>query len=527
MTWARWRRVRQAVQVLALALYVYLLFAALQRRAAFPLADLFFRLDPLAAIGAMLASRAWIPRLALALITVGLTIAFGRVWCGWLCPLGTLLEWVRFPRQEAGFLFKRSDKTRLLTPRWRTVKNVLLILILAAALFGNLSLLVFDPLALLTRTMTAVVLPALNHAVTAVERLLYSVPLFRPVVDEVERLLRGPVLPVVQPVFRQNAILAVILAGIFFLNALADRFWCRYLCPLGALLGLLSKVSVLRPVVRPACNRCGQCVGVCRVDAIDTSQGYEIIPAECTVCLDCLAACPESTAPIWSKDSALSLSKGGIGFHFHWQPAPVRETDPTRRQVLTGLAASAVSVAVLRTGIRAKQPHPQLIRPPGVDDEGEFLSRCLRCSQCMKVCPTSGLQPVLFEAGLEGVWTPRLVPRLGHCEYGCNACGQICPSGAIPPLDLAHKRESVIGLAAIDRNRCLPWAHGTPCIVCEEMCPVPEKAIHLEKVTVPDDRGEPATVQRPYVLDDLCIGCGICEYQCPVEGEAAILVYRG
>jgi ferredoxin len=145
----------------------------------------------------------------------------------------------------------------------------------------------------------------------------------------------------------------------------------------------------------------------------------------------------------------------------------------------------------------------------------------------MKVCPTSGLQPVLFEAGLEGVWTPRLVPRLGHCEYGCNACGQICPSGAIPPLDLARKRESVIGLAAIDRNRCLPWAHGTPCIVCEEMCPVPEKAIRLEKVTVPDDRGEPATVQRPYVLDDLCIGCGICEYQCPVEGEAAILVYRG
>jgi len=515
MTWSRWRRVRQTVQVLALVLYVYLLFAALQRRVAFPLADLFFRLDPLAAIGAMLASRAWIPRLALALITVGLTVALGRVWCGWLCPLGTLLEWVRFPRKETGFL----GKTRFLTPRWRTGKNVLLILILAAALFGNLSLLIFDPLALLTRTMTAVVLPVLNHVVTAVERLLYPIPLFRPLVDGIERLLRGPVLPVVQPVFGQNAILAVILAGILMLNALADRFWCRYLCPLGALLGLLSKASLLRPVVRPACNRCGQCVGVCRVDAIDTSQGYEIIPAECTVCLDCLAACPESRA--------LGQSQDGIGFHLHWRPAPVRETDPTRRQVLTGLAASAVSVAVLRTGIRAKQPHPQLIRPPGVEDEQEFLARCLRCSQCMKVCPTSGLQPVLFEAGLEGVWTPRLVPRLGHCEYGCNACGQICPSGAIPSLDLARKREAIIGLAAIDRNRCLPWAHGTPCIVCEEMCPVPEKAIRLEEVTVTDDRGEPAVVQQPYVLDDLCIGCGICEYQCPVEGEAAIRVYRG
>ena len=523
VTWSRLRRLRQAVQALTFALYVYLLFAALQRRVAFPLADLFFRLDPLAALGAMLASRAWIPRLALAFVTLGLTIVFGRVWCGWLCPLGTLLEWVRFPKKETGF----SGKTRFLSLDWRRIKYLLLILILAAALFGNLSLLVFDPLALFTRTMTSVILPALNHAVTAVEQALYAVPALRPVVDWVERLLRGPVLPVTQPAFAQNAALAVLFAGVLALNALADRFWCRYLCPLGALLGLLSKVSFLRPVVRPACNRCGQCAGVCRVDAIDTRAGYEIVPAECTVCLDCLAACPESTALSPPKGQAPGHLESGIGFRPHWRPAPARETDPTRRQVLAGLAASAVGVAVLRTGIRARHPHSELIRPPGVDDEGAFLARCLRCSQCMKVCPTSGLQPALFEAGLEGLWTPRLVPRLGHCDYGCNACGQVCPSGAIPSLDLARKREAVIGLAAIDRDRCLPWAHGIPCIVCEEMCPVPEKAVRLEEVAVTDDRGEPAVVQRPYVLDDLCIGCGICERQCPIAGEAAIRVFRG
>jgi MauM/NapG family ferredoxin protein len=273
----------------------------------------------------------------------------------------------------------------------------------------------------------------------------------------------------------------------------------------------VSKVALLRPVIGVACNRCAQCVGVCRVDAIDARGGYEIIPAECTVCLDCLAACPE----------------GGIGFRWHWRPAPLRETDPSRRQVLTALATGAVGVAVLRTGIRAKQPHPQLIRPPGVEDEDDFLARCLRCSQCMKVCPTSGLQPALFETGLEGLWTPRLVPRLGYCDYGCNACGQVCPSGAIPPLDLTRKREAIIGVAVIDRDCCLPWAYGTPCIVCEEMCPTPEKAIKLEEVAVTDDRGESIVVQRPYVLENLCIGCGICEYQCPVEGKAAIGVYRG
>ncbi len=502
MNWSRWRRGRLSVQVLAFALYIYLLFAALQRRAAFPLADLYFRLNPLAALCVMLASRAWIGRLALALLTLGLTLALGRVWCGWLCPLGTLLEWVR--------LRSAHRWAASISPRWRAVKNVLLLVILAAALFGNLSLLILDPLTLFTRTMTVVVIPALNYAVTNVERAAYPAPFMRPVVSWLEGVLRGPVLPVIQPAFASSAALGLLFLGILALNLLADRFWCRYLCPLGALLGLLSKVSLLRPSVRPACNRCGHCVGACRLDAIDTSRGYEIIPSECTVCLDCLAACPEE----------------GIGFRSQLALAPANEYDPTRRQALTALASTAVGVAVLRTDVAAKQPHPQLIRPPGVVDEDEFLARCLRCSQCMKVCPTAGLQPTLLEAGLEGLWTPRLVPRLGYCDYGCNACGQICPSSAIPPLDLAQKREMVIGVAVIDRDRCLPWAHGTPCIVCEEMCPTPEKAIRLEEVTVADDRGEPAIVQRPYVLQDVCIGCGICEYQCPLEGQAAIQVYR-
>ncbi len=518
MTWARWRRVRQAIQVLAFALYVYLLFAALQRRVAFPLADLFLRLDPLAALSAMLASREWIPRLALALITLGLTLLFGRVWCGWLCPLGTLLEWVRF--QETRFL----GKTWFL-PRWRRVKNAILLAVLAMALFGSLSLLIFDPLTLLTRAMTTAILPAINYVVTATERVLYSLPFLRPLVDLVESGLRGPLLPVIQPAFAMNVPIALLFLGILALNVLADRFWCRYLCPLGALLGLASKVSFLRPVIGPACSRCAQCVGACRVDAIDTAnqrigesanrriseRSYEIIPSECTVCLDCLVACPELV---------LSVAEGtSIGFNLGWRPAPWRKYDPTRRQVLATLGASAIGVALLRTGVQAKQPHPQLIRPPGVGDEEEFLSRCIRCSQCMKVCPTSGLQPVLFEAGLEGLWTPRLVPRLGYCDYSCNACGQVCPSGAIPPLDLARKREQVIGVAVIDRNRCLPWANGVTCIVCEEMCPVPNKAIRLQ------DGGD-GGLQKPIVVADLCIGCGICEYQCPVEGEAAIRIYR-
>ena len=128
-------------------------------------------------------------------------------------------------------------------------------------------------------------------------------------------------------------------------------------------------------------------------------------------------------------------------------------------------------------------------------------------------------------AGAEGLWTPVLVPRLGYCDYSCHACGEVCPTGAIPRLTLDEKRQTPIGVAYIDKDRCFAWADGYYCVVCEEVCPVPEKAIKLEERTVVNARGDTLTVRGPRVIRELCIGCGICEYQCPVSGEAAIRVY--
>ena len=117
------------------------------------------------------------------------------------------------------------------------------------------------------------------------------------------------------------------------------------------------------------------------------------------------------------------------------------------------------------------------------------------------------------------------MPRLGYCSFACNACGQVCPTGAIPQLALEEKRQAVMGLASINRDRCLPWAYNIPCIVCEEACPVADKAIQLEEVRAVGAAGESILIQRPRVLRELCVGCGICEFQCPMGGEAAIRVY--
>ncbi len=501
MTNRRWRRLRQLIQVLSLGLYLFLFFAALPERPAYSHADLIFRLDPLAAAGAMLASRTWIPKLALAFLTIGLTLLLGRVWCGWLCPLGTLLEWFRI----------RSPRKRGQQPSadWRRVGRFLLLVMLVAAILGNLSLLILDPLALLTRSMSTVVVPALDKGISTLEQTMYQTPALRPVVNTLEQLLRGKILPYEPQVYTSSLLIAVIFFGIFALNVFAERFWCRYLCPLGALLGFLSKVSIFRPFIGESCKACARCTRTCQLDAIRNEPRYEIVPAECTLCLDCFVTCPENDIRL----------RPSIGVDI------LRPHDPSRREALMAMLTGVIGVAVIKSGIRSTQRHPFLLRPPGVGAEDGFLARCLRCSQCIRVCPTSALHPVLVEAGAEGLWTPRLVPRLGYCNYGCNACGQSCPSGAIPALDLEDKRQAVIGVAQIDRNRCLPWSKGIPCIVCEEVCPIPDKAVRLEEATVIDSSGEAVTVLRPYVLEHLCIGCGVCEYKCPAQGEAAIRVH--
>ena len=496
----RWKRARQIVQIAALLLFLatfILTNAQLPQRI---WTDLFFRLDPLVMLAASIAGRRLISGLGLAGLVLLLTLLFGRVWCGWLCPLGTLLEWSS-PR--------RIDRKRP-PEKWRTIKYLLLFLIFFAALLGNQTLILLDPITILNRTLATAIWPALYHAVSQTELFLYQFPLLWTPLDGIHNNLIQPLFQV-EPVFTLAFLMAALFGGLVALNWWAERFWCRYFCPLGGLLGLLSKFSLVRREVSEHCAQCARCTHQCPTETIDPQDNYRSDPAECIVCFDCLTDC----------------TRQGIGFYWQlpdWRIAKGRDYDPERRQVLAAMGVSAMSVALAGAEPITRREPATMLRPPGATMV-DFSALCIRCGACVRICPTQGLQPSLFEGGLQNLMTPRLVPRLGYCSFSCNACGQICPSGAIPPLNLEEKQMTPVGLARIDNNRCLPWAYNIPCIVCEEVCPVADKAIWLEEIETANTLGQTIALQRPRVIKELCIGCGICEHQCPMGGESAIRVY--
>jgi MauM/NapG family ferredoxin protein len=202
-----------------------------------------------------------------------------------------------------------------------------------------------------------------------------------------------------------------------------------------------------------------------------------------------------------------------------------------RRALVGGALLGFVAAPAVRaSGGGREAAHPRLIRPPGAVAEDAFLDRCVKCMLCGQACPTGTIQPALAVAGVEGFWTPIVVPRRGGCEFACTRCGEACPTGAIQPLPAARKTgydgapPVRIGTAFVDRGRCLPWANQIPCIVCEEMCPTDPKAITVARVEERRPDGTAVRLQKPQVEPLRCVGCGICENRCPVGEEAAIRV---
>ncbi len=452
---------RWIIQIFFLSLFIYF-FVQTQYGIAVTSQNLFFRVDPLIFIIASIAYRAIIAAALLSILLVIATLIFGRFFCGFMCPLGTTID----------IFDSITNHKKHIKLSFKNGKYLMLLFLIISALVGSSFLHFFDPLVLFERSLTLV---------------------FYPVVS----FLIGIFAIVTEPVFIETILVLMVFAVIIGLGIFAPRFWCRNLCPLGGILAVLSKFSLFKFSIQKECTNCGICANICPTGAINVKE-RRIDGAECIDCLRCHYECPH----------------GMVNYRMNLSSIPF---DIKRRQFIGAFGAGLVAAPLARSLVHQRL-EGRLIRPPGSIPELDFLNLCMRCAKCMKICPTNGLQPCIFEAGINGLWSPRLVPRIGGCEKNCNMCGQICPTSAIRRLPLEEKTYVRMGTAVIDRTRCIAWEQDKVCLICDEACPY--NAISSLNETIRE-----STLLRPFVDERMCTGCGLCEARCPIEGVSAIQIF--
>ncbi len=589
------------------------------------------QLDPLVGLATLLSTRTLYAGLLWGLVTIVLTIILGRFFCGWVCPFGSIHQFVGFLAKR-----KRSIPEKIKLNRYhpgQSIKYWILIFLLTISalelaidlirlpethrfFFGILMLaaltwMIFKAVRqTLVNTKKTGVVFLVFIAVWVLLSTLFSgyqssaaslqIGLLDPI-PLVYRSINLIILPLVDRSFLAVSTIpraydgAWLIAAIFLasllLNLSVPRFYCRFICPAGAMFGILSRFAIWRVgKTNNECIDCHLCEQNCEGACSPTSQ---IQINECVLCMNCLNECRHH---LMTYQIAPSASGEVLG------------PDLSRRQFLASAVSGAASIPMLRvSGHIGGNWDPALVRPPGALPEKEFLSRCIKCGQCMRICPTNVIHPAGLQGGLEALWTPVLNFRIGTsgCQFNCIACGNLCPTAAIRPISLDERLGRnryvdhgpiKIGTAFVDRGRCLAWAMDRPCIVCQENCPVSPKAIRTREVFNTIDTGSklmvakadtlyiefqgtgpgmdqlatgdyyalvlPSTdhrprrivsnwerglriadglpfesppvlgsrveiqirLQQPYVDPKHCIGCGICEHECPVTGKRAIRV---
>jgi ferredoxin len=469
-------------------------------------AELFLVIDPLVSLSTGIAARSWVWSIGCAGIILAACVFVPRGFCGYLCPLGTLIDLFDWA------IGKRVARFRVAGDGWWVhIKYYLLLGIIVAAFGGVLLSGIFSAIPVITRGLLFTLSPLQTGAATGWHQM---------------------------PPMNFGHILSIVLfIAVLSLGLLRPRFWCKYVCPSGAVFSLGNLFRATERKVESSCINCNKCIEICPFDAI--KPDFTTRTTDCTFCQSCGGVCPTHAIKFVDRWEV-------SGLKIENDP-PTNETALGRRGFLSasvGTASGVLGGLFAATGTKSFGANldgdgPRPVRPPGSVPEAEFLQMCIRCGECFQVCPSDVLQPLSFQQGLEGLWTPHVVADWAGCASSCNACGQVCPTGAIRALPLEEKRHARIGLAIINKSTCLPF-NGEPCQLCVDECTAAGyDALEFVAVgTEVDELGQPIEGTgelAPLLIPDKCVGCGLCQTRChginvAAKGlleESAIIIEAG
>lgn len=428
-----------------------------------------------------------------------LTVIFGRVYCSVICPLGILqdvVSWISGKRSKNRFRF---------SPALGKLRYAVLVVFILSMLVGVGSLMaLLDPYGLFGRMASNLLAPlyqwANNMFAYFAERAdsyaFYGVDVW----------IRSAM------TFGVALLTFVVIAVLAWRNG---RTYCNTICPVGTILGFISRFSIFKPVINlDKCNSCGLCARNCKASCID-SKNHTIDYSRCVACMDCIEKCKQGALTYTLRRSTASKSSDNGG-----------KVNGPRRDffLLSGLLATSAikaqsdvnadgGLADIKDKVAPKRHTP--IVPPGATARREFASHCTGCQLCVSVCPSYVLRP---STNLMTFMQPEMSYERGFCRPECTKCSEVCPTGAIKLISKADKSSTQIGHAVWVKENCVVNTDGVSCGNCERHCPT--KAIQM----VPKDPNDPKSLKVPVIDTELCIGCGACEYYCPSRPLSAIYV---
>lgn len=432
---------------------------------------------------------------------VALTLLFGRLYCSVICPMGVFQDVVS---RVAGF-FRKKKKRYKYSPARNVLRYGLLAGVAVVGLAGFSFLVsLLDPYAAYGRIAANVFSPVYLAGNNLLETIFTSFGNYTFYRMEV------PVRSILS-----LAVALVTLGGVGYLAWRFGRAYCNTVCPVGAILGLLSRYSLFKVRIDTAkCNGCGVCASRCKSSCID-SKNHRIDHSRCVDCFNCLDAC---------RQSALSFSlppgkKAKIEI-------PEKQPDTARRKfIATSLAATITVPALVAGGRRNRFRQHQgenkagygrsvPISPPGSLGHAHLERHCTACHLCISKCPSKVLKPAFTQYGLAGMMQPMMDFEKGFCNFDCTVCSDVCPNGAILPLTQEEKHLTQVGKVVFLKRFCIVHTDGTSCGACSEHCPT--QAVSM----VPYRDG----LTIPHTDPSICVGCGGCEYVCPATPHKAIYV---